>query len=190
MRTQFTCSTCGAPFTRDWQPSRPTPRYCSPACFGISQRKTVYATRYRFTRQPGHPLWTGQKMPEHRIILYDAIGPGPHPCHWCGKLVDWRPGDGTKGDALIVDHIDDDGQNNALDNLVVSCHRCNIQRDNPAIIGDGEVVTVRSDGARRRGQLRICEICGTAFNHPLSERRPNRGRFCSMRCARMAPRGT
>jgi hypothetical protein len=46
-------------------------------------------------RSPGHPLLTpGSRnlVPEHRIVLYEAIGPGSHPCTWCGRLVNWEPG--------------------------------------------------------------------------------------------------
>jgi len=41
----------------------------------------------------------------HRAELYDAIGPGMHPCHHCGDLVEW-------GITLEVDHLDHNRQNN------------------------------------------------------------------------------
>lgn len=62
---------------------------------------------------------------EHRMVLYDAIGPGPHACNWCGTRIDW----GASGDSkLVVDHLDNDKQNNVLENLKPSCSRCNSNR--------------------------------------------------------------
>lgn len=61
----------------------------------------------------------------HRRVLYEAIGPGEHDCHWCRAPVAWL----AEGDAaLIVDHLDDDKLNNAPDNLVPSCNACNVTR--------------------------------------------------------------
>lgn len=74
-----------------------------------------------------HPLAGSQgKVLVHRVVLYDAIGPGPHPCHWCGKPVDWTKG--VTRDSLTVDHLDDDRSNNARENLVPSCNECNTTR--------------------------------------------------------------
>lgn len=81
------------------------------------------ATGYReLTMQYGHPLADRVgRVAEHRRVLYDAIGPGPHPCHWgCGKVLGWG---GVSG--LNADHLDGDRLNNALDNLVPSCGPCN-----------------------------------------------------------------
>jgi hypothetical protein len=78
---------------------------------------------------PDHPLSDAVRgrVPVHRKVLYDIIGPGTHPCHWCQKPVTWGL-TGTKSGSLIVDHIDDDGSNNEPGNLVPSCHRCNVTR--------------------------------------------------------------
>jgi hypothetical protein len=78
----------------------------------------------RLTGQQGHPLSSrvGQVL-EHRVILYNKIGPGPHPCYWhslsgCGQLaLEWPK--------VCVDHLDDDPLNNDPDNLVSSCRGCN-----------------------------------------------------------------
>jgi hypothetical protein len=83
--------------------------------------------RYRVLYLPSHPLAKrGGKVYEHRAVLYDAIGPGPHPCHWCSTAVDWAP----KGDPreLQPDHLNNDGADNRPENLVPSCRTCNSTR--------------------------------------------------------------
>lgn len=83
--------------------------------------------RYRTQYRPDHPLAHKHgNVYVHRAALYDSIGPGPHSCHWCGTTVDWLP----KGDpmALQVDHLNDDGSDNDLGNLVAACCRCNSAR--------------------------------------------------------------
>jgi hypothetical protein len=82
---------------------------------------------YRTLTIHGHPLadrW-GHVL-EHRAVLYDAIGPGEHPCHWCGKPVSWLAPQRVNG--LDVDHVDFDPLNNDPGNLVPSCNSCNVRR--------------------------------------------------------------
>lgn len=82
---------------------------------------------YRRIHLAGHPLARSQGLVyEHRVVLFDAIGPGQHPCHWCGRTVSWTAT--RQGRRLIVDHLDDDGLNNDPENLVPSCLRCNTSR--------------------------------------------------------------
>ncbi len=64
---------------------------------------------------------------QHRIILFENIGTGPHKCHWCNCQVDWATSFGIK--KLCVDHLDNNGRNNDPVNLVPSCHKCNCRRD-------------------------------------------------------------
>jgi hypothetical protein len=69
--------------------------------------------------------WKNGEVLEHRRVLYDAIGPGPHECHWsgisgCGKVLEWG---GTGG--IQADHLDGDKLNNDPTNLVPSCLGCN-----------------------------------------------------------------
>ncbi|WP_293862440.1 hypothetical protein [uncultured Alsobacter sp.] len=84
---------------------------------------------YTMIHRPGHPLADKRgNVREHRVVLFEAIGYGPHACRWCGAEVDWmvsaRGPDKTVG-ALEVDHLDGDKAHNAIENLVPSCHRCN-----------------------------------------------------------------
>lgn len=64
---------------------------------------------------------------EHRKVLFESVGWGPHPCHWCGRDVDWTAGRMTK-DTLVVDHLNGVKDDNRLSNLVASCQRCNSSR--------------------------------------------------------------
>lgn len=76
-----------------------------------------------------HPLADSNgKSYAHRVALYDAIGPGPHVCHWCG----W---DGLRWDVdrddpnyLIPDHLNGNGRDNDPANLVPSHSWCNNNR--------------------------------------------------------------
>lgn len=86
----------------------------------------VSAQGYRtFTGRWDHPLASKNgDVGEHRMVLYDKIGPGPHPCYWgCGKLLEWG---GLEG--IIADHVDHDKSNNDPANLVPSCNPCNWRR--------------------------------------------------------------
>lgn len=99
---------------------------------GTTDRR-VYAYRSRHSsgyvciQQSDHPMSVNGHVFEHRKVLYDAIGPGPHPCHWCQRLVDWIKGKCVDG-AVVPDHLDGDKANNALTNLVPSCNPCNSRR--------------------------------------------------------------
>lgn len=67
----------------------------------------------------------------HRYVLHEAIGDGPHPCHWCGKEILWMARRGRNGERpndLVPDHLDGDPKNNTPENLVPSCYRCNALR--------------------------------------------------------------
>lgn len=134
---------------------------------------------------PEHPLANGTKtISTCRVVLYDKIGPGPHPCHDCGDLVDWlaayQPG------SLCVDHLDWNPLNDAPDNLAPACRRCNTTRRR-----DGKKPRIREDelsitypnGTRTRAVAQVCVGCGTDFLASLSNVKKGQGRFCSHSCA-------
>jgi hypothetical protein len=81
---------------------------------------------YVFRFAPEHPLCTPGRdyLAEHRIVLYEKIGPGVHPCHWCGHVVSWTAPP-LSADELHADHVDRSRDNNVPENLVPSCRRCN-----------------------------------------------------------------
>jgi hypothetical protein len=88
----------------------------------------IQANGYRLIYRPDHPLGEQRicfQVGEHRVVLYDAIGPGPHPCHWCGKQLCWFAID---GEMLHADHLDDDRLHNSIENLAPSCLNCNTKR--------------------------------------------------------------
>lgn len=92
-----------------------------------SKIKTAPEGDYRQVNGKGHPLANKQgRVYEHRKVLFDAIGPGEHQCHWCHATVAWLPY-GTPG-FLFVDHINERKDDNRLANLVPSCDSCNVAR--------------------------------------------------------------
>ena len=87
---------------------------------------------YQLIKRAGHPVSrdaTGWVY-EHRVVLFDAIGPGWHACHHCGMSVSWELTYPENPDALVVDHLDEDRANNERSNLVPSCAPCNFARSN------------------------------------------------------------
>jgi hypothetical protein len=151
---------------------------------------------YKSFRSNEHPLLsTGnifQVIAVHRFILYEKLGPGTHPCHWCGKLLTW----GGRGPTSIqTDHIDTVKSHNDPSNLVASCKRCNNMRTCTGInrpVGDNEIFIeqVHPDGhvTRVRALIFACEICGKPSRCPVSARNRGAGRFCCRSHARRAPR--
>jgi hypothetical protein len=96
----------------------------------INGRRGEGTTRkdgYRQIRAHGHPLADSRgQLLEHRKLLYDRIGPGPHECHWCSKQVRWETG--ISATSVVVDHVDSNRANNTAENLVPSCNACNLRR--------------------------------------------------------------
>lgn len=168
----------------------------------------AFEAGYRTVSRAGHPLTIGLKYPVvqlHRMILYDAIGPGPHSCHWCNSMVEWRPGGRCGPGVLVVDHIDFNPRNNSIENLVPSCAKCNATRGRtlrakePRVCQSCGITFVykvgtglgkycshscRDEARRAPVVFRICPTCGKSFQsreHKLKHY-PNRGVFCSPKC--------
>lgn len=84
---------------------------------------------YIRTSDISHPVSCKDGMIyEHRRILFDKIGWGPHECFWCKTSIEWTPGEKNKKGSLVVDHKDTDNTNNKIENLIPSCHKCNCLR--------------------------------------------------------------
>lgn len=176
------CENCGLTF----QPKRTSRvgKFCSITCFyavgPVGPRKaTVKRQRGRTVR--GHPIAPSSGVVAvSRLTLYEHLGPGPHRCHWCGTSVDWRPGGPGAPDALIVDHLDWDTNNDALENLVPACNACNSKRAAPGKrqkIADGEPTT-RVGRYRTRLVEKDCAGCGQPFLSVPSKQR----KYCSRAC--------
>lgn len=83
---------------------------------------------YRWMTARGHPLAHADgRVREHRYVLYECIGPGEHPCHWCGAVVSWAVVFPAVG-ALVTDHLNWDRSDNRPENIVASCGPCNSHR--------------------------------------------------------------
>lgn len=193
METGNACLVCG----RQTRAHRDRPgSYCSNACYQ-QDRTGKYRkpdVKHRLVRAKDHPVSPKSGMVAlARIVLYDAIGEGPHPCHWCGNDVEWMPGRGLAPGALVVDHLDHDPTNDALENLVPACSVCNAGRTqgaakNKNLIGSDELFVVAASGRRARAEVRTCETCGGSFIAKTAQVKVGKGRFCCRSCARKAKR--
>jgi ssDNA-binding Zn-finger/Zn-ribbon topoisomerase 1 len=114
------CPHCGAEMTHEqWLGHR----------FACSKRP---ASRHAIYRKD-HPLAAGKhgRVATHRYVLYEKLGPGPHPCHWCGIEINWTTGGngpGCPAGALVADHVNGDPHDNRPENLVAACNACNTLR--------------------------------------------------------------
>ena len=127
--------TCEAP---DCVAEAPRGRYCSAhqarltrlGTFDLPIRDRYQSgVGYWWIKRPDHPLATSRGwIREHRVVLFDAIGPGEHPCHWCQTRVTWDETYPFSKAGLVVDHLDEDPANNNPGNLVPSCAPCNLAR--------------------------------------------------------------
>jgi hypothetical protein len=186
-----TCEQCGRVF-RPRHKNRPG-RFCSSACYHANgTRRTKRTTSDQKMRSvKGHPIAPpGGIVAFSRLVLFEKIGAGTHPCHWCSMPVTWMPGAGLAKGALLADHLDWDRNNDAPENLVPSCNHCNVTRRRDGErrrLRNGERVVVWS-GKPTRAIERECEHCGEKFLIPPSAAKRGRGRFCSRSCARSQPR--
>lgn len=189
-RVERKCEICGKSFEPKLaEVAKGKGRFCSRGCFDQSRRGNRRdLVAHRLTRSRGHPLAPPSGIVAvSRLRLYDKIGPGQHPCHWCAKPVRWQVGRGVRDqDVLVVDHLDHDPTNDAIDNLVPSCNSCNAHRrqdGRSAIIRDDEDVVYRS-GKKVRAIRRRCQYCGVEFLAAAAQVKIDKARFCSRSCAR------
>ena len=186
-----TCETCGAHFS----PRQTTKanRFCSPSCYHVFPRTKRAGIEHRLQRSVGHPLAPASGIvATARIVLYDKIGPGPHPCHWCGEQIEWKVGAGPVRGAILADHLNFDRTDDSPGNLVPACSACNSHRTKKGDrrrIRDDELVIVLSNGQRTRAVEVICEVCDTTFLTTPAFRRKGKGRFCSFECGRLGMKG-
>jgi hypothetical protein len=147
--------------------------------------------KYVLLYMPNHPLsYRRGYVAEHQRVLYDKIGPGRHQCNWCNRDVFW-PGERRDGEVkLIADHVNEDTSDNDPGNLVPSCTKCNIQRNDPHIVRDHELYITGRDGIKHRAERRFCKQCGSGFLNRIAYSRIGRGElYCSMKCVGASKRG-
>lgn len=82
---------------------------------------TVYAD--------GHPLADSKgTVREHRLVYFNQINSSPDSCEMCQSAITWE--------SLHIDHIDNNPENNAPENLRALCRGCNVFRaHNPKSMG-------------------------------------------------------
>lgn len=179
---QLSCQQCGKSFSRPSSHIKER-SFCSKPCAYAGIRKPDNTSR-RMVFCPGHPL-AGKNgyLSEHRKVLYEVIGDGPHRCHWCQAPVVWvkKAGRGTVRGSLVADHLDNNPLNNARENLVAACVGCNGTRWHK--VHDHELFITRKSGTRLRAEKRTCNWCGKEFLFaPSISKRPGAGKYCSRDC--------
>jgi len=88
-------------------------------------------TWYWKIKAQGHPLCTTSSLSgrtvwwvhEHRIVMYDKVGSGRQRCFGCKRSLTWKSK--ISRNRIVVNHLDENGLNNRLKNLVISCIQCN-----------------------------------------------------------------
>ena len=145
-----------------------TPERATRASERLRGTKNVTGTAVGFyvTKQ-GYRALTGQwdcplardgEVLEHRKVLYDKLGPGQHPCHWCGEPLVWSQ--------IRADHHDGNRQNNDPENILCACDTCNRRRAmagnpldwDPNLCINGHEYTATNTLVDKRGR-RSCRQC-------------------------------
>lgn len=181
------CVVCGTAF----RPKEKAMKYCSHACYSEDRRgpRVARVKDQRYVMSKGHAIAPPSGLVAlARLTLYDKLGPGEHSCHWCEKLITWQRG--LTADCLVADHLDWDRNNDAPDNLVASCLKCNAHRTrvgNRTVLTDDDL-TMMWSGVRTRAVKRECSTCGAEFLTIPAAVKAGKGRFCSRSCANRQPR--
>ena len=152
----------------------------------IPNKRGTRKGRYKRISMPGHPLADCQGcVAEHRLVLWDKIGPGEHKCRWCDRRISWDATIGSRDPRpLVPDHLDGNRLNNAPENLVEACNPCNVMRGRSDRVQDDELFITKGN-ARFRVEERACLQCGKTFQVQASliKHDPGRnGKFCSRSC--------
>ena len=120
----------------------------------------------------------GREVMRHRLILYQRIGPGEHPCFHCGKSVTWDDSHTTKPDtALLASHLDRDKKNNRPGNIVPSCNDCNSSRSpeqaSPSLTFQGRTMALSewADGLGITNSALITRLKRWSLEDALTRRR-------------------
>jgi hypothetical protein len=153
---------------------------------GRPNRRGIIPKKYKRIAMPDHPLADRQGcVQEHQLVLWNKVGPGDQPCHWCGKILHWGKGRPSGSNCLIIpDHLDGTRLNNVPENLVPSCFKCNIDRGRTDRVGDDELF-ITAGNARHRAEERECSWCKKKFLIKITQlkSRPGiDGKFCSNSC--------
>ena len=181
-----TCETCGKRF-KPRQRTKPN-RYCSLPCYHQAMRGVhkVEKPDGRMRRVYDHPLAPPSGIVAiARLNLYEKIGPGKHPCHWCGTELEWVAGAGPISGAIMADHLNYDRTDDSIDNLVPACTQCNAHRTKKGdrrLVRDDELYVTVSRGARTRAVERTCRTCGVVFLAIPALVRKGGGIYCSPDC--------
>ena len=127
--------------------------------------KPLTVAAYMTAKRPDHPTAHADgRVRVHRAVLYDAIGPGVHRCHWCRVEIEWFHAEWSRD--LVADHVDGDTWNNDTSNLVPSCNGCNRNRHRlhrTHCIHGHEYTTENTYRPKRGGrQCRTCKRGGSA----------------------------
>ena len=83
--------------------------------------RTRRAGSYEYAAAHGHPLRRADRVSVGRLVLWERIGPGVHPCAWCDRPLEW-------GKSLRAARVNGDRADSSPENLVPACAGCILRR--------------------------------------------------------------